>query len=342
MKILHIFSGEDGKFSIEFSKFIFKNFDSSHQIVVFNKKVVHENIIILRKNLIGLITIIQKMYNAEKIFIHSLSISVTVILFFNPWLLKKSYWVIWGGDIYNHQSNKQKSKIKFTIKKLMKCFTIKRFKGLITYIDGTYDLAVKSYGAKGKYYKCIMYPSNTYKEFPITEQKRERNKINILVGSSSLPRNNHIYLFEKIKQYVNEDYKAICPLSYGDFNYRDEVIKQGKELLGNHFEPINDFMEYEEYIKLLSEVDIAIYGHEKNQAMGNIITLLGLGKKVYMKDDLTSWETLEGLGIKLYAINKEPINSEFPHKIREQNIKIVREYFSNETLILQWKEIFNS
>lgn len=40
-----------------------------------------------------------KMHQAEKIMLHGLFDYKTItLLFFMPWLLKKCYWVIWGGD----------------------------------------------------------------------------------------------------------------------------------------------------------------------------------------------------------------------------------------------------
>lgn len=43
--------------------------------------------------------------------------------------------------------------------------------------------------------------------------------------------------------------------------------------------PIVDFMDFNEYINFLSTIDIAIFNHKRQQGMGNIITLLGMGKK---------------------------------------------------------------
>jgi dTDP-N-acetylfucosamine:lipid II N-acetylfucosaminyltransferase len=352
MKFIHIFaSDENDKFSSSYINFIEKNFSAEeHLIFIIGKTTIEEKesgckVKKVSKDFYSLISLIKMMNKSEKIILHGLfSHYLILILFLQPWLLKKCYWVIWGGDLYNHENNKYTPKLQLALKNLrllFKRFTIKRMKGLITYIDGTYDLALQLYAAKGKYFKCIMYPSNTYKDFEISTSTKQGGRINILIGSSAIPRNNHRYLFGKIKQTVKEEYNAICPLSYGEPDYKNEVIKQGKEILGRNFEPIINFMKHDDYVKFLNEVDVAIYGHKKNQAMGNIITLLGLGKKVYMRNDITSWETLEGLGIKLYAINLEPINNEFPPKIRKQNIKIVRKYFSSETLIMQWKKIFD-
>ncbi|MFC6669724.1 hypothetical protein [Marinobacterium aestuariivivens] len=43
----------------------------------------------------------KSMWQAEKIILHGLFNShIFYILAFQPWLLRKCSWVIWGGDLY--------------------------------------------------------------------------------------------------------------------------------------------------------------------------------------------------------------------------------------------------
>lgn len=342
MSNLHIFSGEDGKFSITFSKFIFKNFDSSHQIVVFNKKVVHENIIVLEKNLVGLITIIQKMHKAEKIFIHSLSMSVTIILFFNPWLLKKSYWGIWGGDLYYHTLRKKN--IKSNIKELFRKYVIKNMHGLITQLHGDYELAQKWYGAKGKHYYSFMYPSNLYKEYDLKKVEKELGKIYIQVGNSACETNEHLEVFEKLSKYKNANIEIICPLSYsGKEEYIKQVIEAGYKTFGKEkFTPITDFMPFNKYLELLAKVDIAIFNHKRQRGLGNITTLLGLGKKVYIREEITTWQFSVDHDLKVYSANGdfEDLFEEMDEDIKRKNIQNMKTKFSKEKLVEDLKRIF--
>ena len=41
------------------------------------------------------------------------------------------------------------------------------------------------------------------------------------------------------------------------------------------FKPLVDFMPFDEYLNLLAKVDIAIFNHKRQQAMGNTTILLG-------------------------------------------------------------------
>jgi hypothetical protein len=73
--------------------------------------------------------------------------------------------------------------------------------------------------------------------------------------------------------------------------------------------------------------------------MGNLIQLLGLGKKVYLNPETSQWNMCQNLGIKVYNINGD-IDLNINAKELENNKKIVKEYFSSENLKKQLKIIF--
>ncbi len=74
--------------------------------------------------------------------------------------------------------------------------------------------------------------------------------------------------------------------------------------------------------------------------IGNLIQLLGLGKKVYLNPETSQWKLCQNLGIKVYDINRD-IDLNINAKELENNKKIVRELFSLENLMKQWQEVFN-
>lgn len=343
MNILHVFSGEDGKFSIAFSDFLLKNFDSTHEILVFNKNVIHNNVIVLNKNIFGLISVIQKMYKAKKIFIHNLSMSVTVILFFNPWLLKKSYWCIWGGDLYYHTLRKKN--IKTNINELFRKYIIRNMHGLITQLKGDYELAKRWYGAKGNYYYSFMYPSNLYKEYDLKKVKKELGKKYIQVGNSACETNSHIEVFEKLSKYKNQNIEIICPLSYsGKEEYIKKVIEVGYKIFGKEkFTPITNFMSFDKYLELLAKVDVAIFNHKRQRGLGNIMTLLGLGKKVYIREEITTWQFCIDHDLKVYNANGnyDDLFEEMDEHIKQKNVENVKTKFSEEKLVEDLKKIFD-
>ncbi|MCT7636397.1 TDP-N-acetylfucosamine:lipid II N-acetylfucosaminyltransferase [Aliarcobacter butzleri] len=280
----------------------------------------------------------KKMYKADKIIIHGLSQPYNIVyLFFNPWLLKKTYWVMWGNDLYSYL----KPRITFKQKLLEVIIkqVIKKMAHFITYIKGDYELAQKWYGAKGEYHECFMYPSNLYKEYDI--KPKEHDTINIQLGNSADPTNNHIDVLKQFAKYKDENIQIFVPLSYGNEEYAKEVIAYGEELFREKFIPLREFMPFEKYLEFLSEIDIAIFTHKRQQAMGNIITLLGLGKKVYIRSDITPWELFNDIDVQVFDVDDIKIDL-IGEQIKKENQQKIKEYFSKENYLNQLQNLFES
>jgi len=108
-KILHI--GGNDKFLYPFAGFIKENLDfSEHEFLIPTPKnekqtTEYKNISSYERRVFARLayysTAAIKMQKADKIILHGLFDNKMVfILFLQPWLLKKCYWVMWGGDFY--------------------------------------------------------------------------------------------------------------------------------------------------------------------------------------------------------------------------------------------------
>ncbi|MDF2407997.1 TDP-N-acetylfucosamine:lipid II N-acetylfucosaminyltransferase [Aeromonas sp. 2HA2] len=278
-----------------------------------------------------------KMHQAEKIMLHGLFDYKTItLLFFMPWLLKKCYWVIWGGDLYCYQLNEKSWGCR--VKEFLRKKVIKKIGHLVTYIKGDYKLAQQWYGAQGQYHECFMYPSNLYQEYTIPDKVHEG--INIQVGNSADPSNNHLDIFKRLEKYHKHNVTIYVPLTYGGDAYADEVIKEGRKIFGDKFIPLTEHVPFHQYLAFLGSVDIAIFNHKRQQAMGNTITLLGLGKKVYMRSDVTQWDFFKDHDIVVYDI--ENINIyDLDEKVLAENRGKIKNYLSYENYKNQLECIFN-
>lgn len=335
--ILHLTRKE--KFTKPFIDFIKENFDISEYFFLLvggqNKKefyIEYDSYIKTISNkkdfLKYFIEFNKKMYKADKIIIHGLSQPYNIYyLFLNPWLLKKYYWAMWGGDFYFPEKQSW-------IKKQV----IKKMGHFITYIKGDYESAQKWYGAKGEYHECFMYPSNLYKKYDIKPKKH--TTINIQLGNSADPSNNHIDILKQLVKYKDENIQLFIPLSYGNKEYAKEVIAYGEELFREKFIPLREFMPFEKYLEFLGSIDIAIFAHKRQQAMGNTITLLGLGKKVYMRSDITPWQLFKDVDVKVFDVENIEIDL-IDKQIQKENQEKIKEYFSEEKLKIQMEDLFN-
>ncbi|MTH54510.1 hypothetical protein GKZ89_13985 [Bacillus mangrovi] len=353
MKYLHVFStDENEKFSKSFIEFVNSNFNSKdHVFLLSNGKETKTyisnapNLKILPYNLNSILLISQYMIKSKRIFFHGFSNNkyIDAALFFQPLLLKKSFWIIWGGDLYLYKS--QNESIRNKIREMPRRFIFKNIGGLITHIKGDYELAKKWYGAKGKYYYSFMYLSNLHKKHDDIHVKKD-NKIYIQVGNSALDTNEHIEIFNKLKIYKEEAIEIICPLSYAhesNPNYRDKVIETGRSIFGDKFNPIVEFLPFNEYVSLLSKVDIAIFNHKRQQAVGNITTLLGLGKKVYIRNDITTWDFCREHGLKVFNANGnlDDLFVKMDNYSSRENVNNVKSMFSEEKLIEDLNKLFS-
>lgn len=343
--ILHI-SGCD-KFIPPFVDFIKENFNFNEHDFLLSDGMARDqikpcsNVYIARKKifdyLIYYIKVVIKLHQSRKVILHGLfDIRLVVILFFMPWLLKKCYWVIWGGDLYVYQLGERNWKWK--VREFFRRPVIKNIGHLVTYIKGDYELVQQWYGAKGQYHECFMYTSNLYKEYDVPQ--KQHTGINILVGNSADLSNNHLEVFDKLEAFKDQDIKIYAPLSYGNQDYAKSIIQQGKQRFGGKFEALIKFMPFNQYLEFLGKIDIAVFNHKRQQAMGNTITLLGLGKKVFMRSDVTQWGFFKSHGIAVYDIEKFILIDSENDQI-EENKHRVKTYFSEQTFLNQLREIFN-
>jgi hypothetical protein len=350
-KIVHLWHAE--KFTRDFLNFMEMHFPSEDHVFYvygetakFNVPTDVKNIVLLESNR-SWIQMVADLHRTDKILLHGVTTDrdFLLLLFFMPWVLGKCYWIIWGSDLYRFldtpAQNTLKQKIKYKFKTFAKHVIYKRFGHIVTYLEGDAELARKWYGWNGKYHECIMYPSNLYKEIEVSAQKTD--EVCLLIGHSAVPFNNHDEIFEKLKPFRNRNIKIYCPLSYGILDvrdeYRDSIIEKGNELFGDKFIPLTDFMPFDEYLKILAEVDIGVFAFRRQMAMGNIISLLSLGKKVYLHEDNTPYKFFKEKGIEIYNL-KEFDLAPIDEATKSKNSQLIKDYFSPENLKKQLNAIF--
>ncbi len=293
---------------------------------------------------VAYLKLIHKLFKCNKLILHGFfQISyITRLLTIFPMFTKKTTWVPWGGDFYDDieklsYTDNLKYKIFFYFKKRI----LKKVPYYATYLPHDFYLAQQFYQSKAKLIEYIMYPSNLFKEVKQILPTSKKEKI-ILVGNSASRANNHIESLYKLSTLnIDMSYKIICPLSYGDLDYQQEVITTGNFLFAGKFIPLIEILDSVSYSKLLSSIDIALFNHNRQEGMGTTITLLGMGKKVYLQDNTSQWLLFRSLNITVFDINTQ-LNSlfSFDTHTAQGNIDKIKHYFSYENLIKQSKNLF--
>jgi len=220
-------------------------------------------------------------------------------------------------------------------------FVFKNVSSHLTHVKGDSDLANTILNSKAKYKYAPMYLSNlieTSDFYP--EDISRKQSINVLVGNSTDPTNNHLEIFDILENQIENIDKIYCPLSYGVFEeYRDFIIKEGTKKFGHKFIALREFIPINEYTNLLKTIDVAIFNHNRQQAMGVTLSLLSLGKIVYLKAGTSSYNSLVERGFAVFDIKQvEQVGIKFSRNT-EVNKKLLEEYYSREQLLKCYLEL---
>jgi dTDP-N-acetylfucosamine:lipid II N-acetylfucosaminyltransferase len=248
---------------------------------------------------------------ADCIICHYL-ISSNLLLFINapPHVVK--VWSGWGGDYYHLFSGGQNALLGDETKKLLSTIRNKTILESISTKINTCKNKLTTYITKKLVYQINLFSAPLASDFNLLKSAlghnftadyiqlnygsleatfmpgydNSQNQIShdILIGNSATPSNNHIEAFRLIEKHTLKSTRVITPLSYGDPEYRDVILIKGKEILGEKFFPIINFMSISEYNSLISQCAIVIMNHKRQQALGNIGAMLYRGAKVFLDE----------------------------------------------------------
>jgi hypothetical protein len=214
---------------------------------------------------------------------------------------------------------------------------LRRFDYLLTYIDEEAEL-IRSHGISEARYLPFCYYSLTATVGKCFMDMRVSGR-DILLGNSASFTSNHLDAFELLAKLDLTGRRVVCPLSYGDADYAKAVAEAGRDRLGDTFMPLHDFMPIDEYNRLMESCGVVVMNHLRQQAMGNIMTALWLGAKVYLNETTTVWRYLRRSGIKAYSIPAElrPGNREAleppPEETVERNREVLKRKFSYDKVL---------
>ncbi len=267
------------------------------------------------------------------------SIDGILIHFFDEWkaraliLLKKKYpyskviWFAWGGDFYGklNYSVYQEESVKLLknkrfmsnylrlyFKKVSLNFWKNRWKevSLIDYcstiVPNEYNLISSLKGFRAKQLHLTYFDSHSYS----IVQKYLNNinlKNSVLIGNSANITNNHLDIFRQIYSQKHKiEGKIIVPLSYAGVSwYKDAVIDRGNLLFGEHFYPLTSFLSIDDYYRLISSCGVAIFNHDRQQALGNSNVILYLGLRLYLSENSPVYRYYKDIGLHVFSLQSD-------------------------------------
>lgn len=329
------------KFIPRFIEFVAEHFDrSEHQFCLMGSPrwehgLTSDHLVEWVASADDHVRLVQSLHQAEQIILHGLwSESVNRILYALPALARKSNWIIWGGDLY--QAVPTEPSPGWLHQEIVRQGVISQL-GAMTGIPGDMALAQKRYGGQAQHHATFAYPSNLAPSH--APHPSGLPGVRVLVGNSATETNCHLEAFALIARHGCEDMEIHCPLSYGDAKYRDIVIANGRALFGDRFKPMLQMLPLPAYNDFLSTIDIAVMHHNRQQGMGNIVSLLAMGKKVFMRPEQAHTRYLNQLGLATWDLGHFDPTHLSP-ALREGNIELARGHFCINRLAADLGKIF--
>jgi len=135
-------------------------------------------------------------------------------------------------------------------------------------------------------------------------KQRQVSKKNWLVGNSAHYTNNHIEIFRQLRKIKKFDAKIIVPLSYGDLRYRETILRTGRRFWPDRFAPLLEFMPRDRYCDLINTCSCAFFNTRRQQAMGNIVLLLSLGVKIFLREENPAYRFLKRNELAIFSIQE--------------------------------------
>lgn len=334
-KYVHIMKND--KFNKPFVDFLNANFDPNEHMVLCYRDPKYNKILQkfpVGKNVYEFIKISHldlNYNNVEKVIFHSIyNQTIVDYLYKNDDLLKnKSYWYIWGADLYNAPRDEKNDYVR------------SNFRGYLTDFD--VDVTKNKYNLFNKPFFCI------HAMFPITKtiiNNVSRNKsdyIKIQINNSC--DDSTLEMLDILSKFKNENIKITTILSCGKMQFKDEIIKKGTEIFGDKFEYINELLSAEDYAQHLAQNDILILNQNRQQGVGNTIVSLTFGKTVFIRKEISTFDKLKSFGINLRDTN-EIKDLSFVDFLQNNNLetnqKNAMKFFDDEYKASLWRAVFDA
>lgn len=170
------------------------------------------------------------------------------------------------------------------------------------------------------------------------------NADKILLGNSATETNNHLDIIALLNQR-NIKNECILPCSYGSSEY---LQKLKQTLLGHqtNLHVIENFLPQAEYATLLCSCRVGIFGHLRQQAVGNILICMLHGSKVYLYRDSIAYKYFSKAGYHVYTIEDDLTNDHISVALTEEqqskNRNLAIEQFTQSRVVNRLEEILVS
>ncbi len=329
--------------------------DVQHKFIIHDNGFVLSSVgddIIPIKNyneLVSNVTIKNYLFQCDKVIVSGFFTGEKVLVKLPKCIFEKMYIHLWGGDFYPYEDNVNLLHIRKYIRYVLKKICFQKCAGIITLVQKDYEEVERIFNISNKHFDAPM-PGDPDKQSDFEKIRNEQNtadNIRIIVGNSATESNQHREIFDMLADFDSENFTVVVPLSYGNDEYKKQIIDYGYLKLKDKFVPLTEYMEKNEYLNLLSSCNIGVFNNNRQQGMGNISSLLQFGKKVFVREGTAMWSHYETMGVALHDIS-EIAKAESLNELcyigveeRKQNILAIDKMRSMDNIKEKWQVIFD-
>lgn len=278
-------------------------------------------------------------------------------------------WMGWGYDYYDTiyfsreqmllpltseelKKNPDKNPLLQKIKTFLKRYILPNKKRkIIERVNYFSPVLPAEYSMVKKHFSGKKFPEHTLWNYGNLEEDlikgfedKQVTGTSILVGNSASAENNHIDAFSILQKLSIENRIIVSPLSYGNSRYGKLISRKGTEIFGENFNPLINFTPIDEYLKTLTSCGFVIMNHVRQQAVGNIVIMIHLGAKIFLREECPTYSYFRDQGIIIFSVQELQQNPDLicvpldPASIAT-NRKILRENWSKEASDTKTKKL---
>jgi dTDP-N-acetylfucosamine:lipid II N-acetylfucosaminyltransferase len=262
-------------------------------------------------------------------------------------LLEKSMWIPWGGDLFC--ATDLEPVAADSIEAVTMPLRLEFMRQILGICAPAYEysVAVQVSGTKASHFEAYYPPAFDMAEAvkPFAENRpRPTGPLTIWIGNSAAVTNRHLDAFEQLRIfYALEDFRVICPLSYGSECSR--VIQVGRDCFGSRFEALEKVLPLVDFMEEMDRADVVFFNHHRTQGFGTALIALLLGKfTVVASEGTRHWLDARGLLHfdlpELLVSGSEYLRSQ-ASLLEARNRKMLFRNFSNEKLLKIWRRVFS-
>ena len=172
-------------------------------------------------------------------------------------------------------------------------------------------------------------------------EKLQNSMPKVFIGHSCYRDYNHeLEVIDLLAKFAGQ-LEVYCITSYGNPDYIQEVEEAGCKTFGEHFHPMSEFMNEDEYIGFLNQLDAAVFLLTEDAAHTSIRMMAYMGVNFFFDNHTKSYATWtqEGFGVYTFDDIKDDVHIFQAKQYQKQNYERIKAIFDVDLRTRDWQQL---